>query len=140
MKKYAFLLILSALFISCASKKVERVYKPVNSVSISIDFENNDIAIISATYSGNVWVFFEGVELRNEAGKTREYKFKKPARYVQDSGKVFENGSLALNDYTIGDYTIRGLSNLREFIGEGEVTGRLMCDKYFEFQPVKISY
>ena len=138
MKKYAFILIcfLFAL-VSCASDNVEPVYEPLK---IEIDLSNPDAAMISATYSGSLWAFITGVELRNEAGETRRYEFKKPTRHVNKNG-VFEHGSIYLENYQIGDTVVRGAARLREFIGSGSVEARALADnEIFTFKPINIKY
>jgi hypothetical protein len=138
MKKYAFLLLcfLFAL-VSCASDNVEPVYEPVK---IEIDLSKPDAAMISATYSGSLWAFITGIELRNEAGETRRYEFLKPIRHVTNNG-VFEHGSKYLEDYQIGDTVVRGAARLREFIGSGSVEARALADnEIFTFKPINIKY
>lgn len=138
MRKYAFILIcLLFALVSCASDNVEPVYDPVK---IEIDLSKPDAAMISATYSGSLWAFITGVELRNEAGETRRYEFIKPIRHVTNNG-VFEHGSKYLEDYQIGDTVVRGASRLREFIGSGSVEARALADnEIFSFAPIKIKY
>lgn len=124
MKKYAIILI-CFLFVlmSCASKPA-----PAREDSPQIELVISGVSVmVTCTYSGDNWLFIEGVEFRNASGETRKAMFKKPSRSVFSGGRVFESG---LFSFAYGDEFL-------EWLGEGAEV-RPLCRYPLEFKPLEI--
>jgi len=122
MKKLAFLFILCALVVSCASKPAPEDNEPQIELEVS-----GASVIVTCMYSGDSWLFIEGVEFRNASGETRKAMFKNPRRDVFRGGSVFESG---LFSFANGDEFL-------EWLGEGAEV-RPLCKYPRSFKPLEI--
>lgn len=153
MVRKLFLLLIPFIFIACASDPapvVTAAPEPpvvvpepvvVANPKISIDLSKPDSAIVSVSYSADFWAFITGVELKNCAGDTVRYTFKKPFHEVMDNGSCLEICNIFLKD-SVGEYYVNtSATKLRGFVAVGDITARPIADnKIFNFYQVVINY
>lgn len=140
-----FLLCCPLFILCCASVEAPEpsapAVEPVKIVNpeIKIDFTKPEMASVSVYYRADNWAFIDGVELKNGAGETRRYTFKKPRRTVWDNGTISEFGVVVLQDWDIDGVVSTAATKLRDFVAVGDVSARPLADiKYFDFSPVEI--
>ena len=145
------LLLIPFIFVCCASDPapvVPAAPEPpavvsvpvVSSPIITIDLSKPDFASIGVSYSADTWAFITGVELKNGAGETVRYTFKKPMRKVNNNGSITEICTISLQDYNIDGVVSTGASKLRAFVAVGDVTARPLADnEIFNFSAVTIT-
>ena len=127
MKKYIFLLFLSLLFISCASKPAPRpAFELKDTIEIEIKYTANTV-LVSFSYRGDDWLFVRGVEVMNGAGDTKKCMFSNPRHNVW-GGRVSELGVMA----------VAYSEEFKEWLGDS-AWARLICDYPQEFAPVEIT-
>jgi hypothetical protein len=130
-----FLILISFLFLSCASKPVLDDVNP----QITITFNSVDSASISVLYTADKWAFINGVELKNAAGDVKKYMFKDVRRQVSKGGAIFEGAVITLFNSDDPYIKITDVEKLRAFIGGGAVTARPLADRRtFAFGAVDI--
>ena len=128
MKKLFLLSFLCLILAACASTpEPSPAPKNTDKPEIAIKYTGASV-LVTFSYSGDDWLFIEGVEVENSAGDTRKCIIKKPSRSAR-GGRVYESGVFSVAD----------VDAFKAWLGDSP-RARVVCKLPQMWEPVEVRY